>query len=87
MNESKLLAQIFGKEEPHGPENLTKIVVINSNTYNEVYCELCGCFRIAGCTTKDCHGSSCNGGGCSICVPDHNEYNQSANRCKTRMGV
>ena len=39
------------------------------------WCYLCDCAGFS-CLEKDCHGSTCNCGGCDICGPDQDEFRE-----------
>ncbi len=65
--EEKLLNGIFRDRTWNG----------NAGEYLVEWCEHCGTF-IIGCLAG-CRGTSCNGGGCEHCVPDHRAFNA----CKT----
>lgn len=41
--------------------------------YTVIWCDLCNAATI-GCLETDCHGSTCNGGGCDKCKEDHAEF-------------
>lgn len=70
QNESDFLDDLFG--EASG-QNLWK------NKYKISWCDLCETYSIS-CLEENCHGSSCNGGGCEKC----SEITADFNSAKTR---
>lgn len=46
----------------------------NGNKYSVGWCDLCDCAFIA-CFELNCHGSTCNAGGCDKCKDDFDEFN------------
>ncbi len=65
MKEENLLNDIFGN----------KWKAKSGKEYVITWCDLCDCVSF-WCREKDCHGSTCNGGGCNICGPDQNEFDE-----------
>ena len=59
------MERIFGTGEPLWKEK-----------YKISWCDLCQTFS-ASCPEKDCHGSSCNCGGCEKCIEDLKEFNKT----------
>ena len=65
MTEDDCLSKIFGQRWKAN----------DGTEYIMWYCDMCECFSI-GCNNKECHGSSCNCGGCDKCIKHHEEFNK-----------
>lgn len=63
-NEEELLDDIFGSGK------------LWKNKYKIKWCEMCETFMIS-CLNEKCRGSSCNAGGCLLCLADLADFNSA----------
>lgn len=61
-------------------ENIVDKIFGNDGLWKDKYrvgwCDLCGTAYIA-CPEKDCQGTSCNSTGCTKCIEDFKEFNET----------
>lgn len=62
MIEDDLLRRIFQQDEPKW-----------AGKFPICWCDTCDTYSM-GCTEESCHGSSCNGGGCEVCMPEQAKF-------------
>ena len=72
-------------ETPQTEEELLDVIFEGNGSlwkgkYRVKWCSLCERATI-GCLDKNCHGSSCNGGGCPRCHDDFTDFN----KCKIHI--